>query len=178
MSQQCALVAKKTNGMLGCSVQSMATKAGKFSSPLLCPGVATTGALCRGQGKHPHISKQERGKTTKEKSHMWTQGGGPQGLQITPKVIPQISLLTARSILQAGVTWLSSPARGQQHFQEIRSRGGFSDHRITLLFSKEEITSDAEQSPASSQSKETCAGLQLSHGAPHLQRSSSADAVR
>lgn len=36
MSQQCALLAQKANGTLGCAAQSVARRAGRCSSPLLC----------------------------------------------------------------------------------------------------------------------------------------------
>ncbi|GAB0181293.1 mitochondrial enolase superfamily member 1 [Grus japonensis] len=42
MSQQCALVAKKANGVLGCGQQ----VEGGSPPPLLCPGEATSGVLC------------------------------------------------------------------------------------------------------------------------------------
>ncbi|GAB0183870.1 mitochondrial enolase superfamily member 1 [Grus japonensis] len=48
MSQQCALVAKKTNGILGCIKKSVASRSteGAYPRPLLCPGEATSGILC------------------------------------------------------------------------------------------------------------------------------------
>lgn len=43
--------------------------------------------------------------------------------------------------------------RGNSCFsRNSKARGGFSSHGITLLFSKEEITSDPGQSPARSRS--------------------------
>ncbi|GAB0183888.1 mitochondrial enolase superfamily member 1 [Grus japonensis] len=48
MSQQCALVAKKTNVILGCIKKSVASRSteGAYPHPLLCPGEATSGIWC------------------------------------------------------------------------------------------------------------------------------------
>ena len=45
MSQQCALVAKKANGILGCTKKNMASRLMELILSLLCPGEATSGAL-------------------------------------------------------------------------------------------------------------------------------------
>ena len=45
MSQQCALVAKKANGILGCTKKNMASRLMELILSLLCAGEATSGAL-------------------------------------------------------------------------------------------------------------------------------------
>jgi len=45
MSQQCALVAKKVTDALRCMAQSVASRKWRVSSPLLCTGEGTAGAL-------------------------------------------------------------------------------------------------------------------------------------
>lgn len=47
MSQQCALLAQKANGTLGCAAQSVARRAGRCSSPLLCNGWVGLGEMQR-----------------------------------------------------------------------------------------------------------------------------------
>ena len=47
MSQQCALAAKKDNGILGCIRRSVGQQVEEGSpSPLHCPGEASSGVLC------------------------------------------------------------------------------------------------------------------------------------
>ncbi|GAB0187956.1 mitochondrial enolase superfamily member 1 [Grus japonensis] len=46
VNQQCALVAKKANGILGCIKKSLSSTSSEVPHPLLCPGEATSGILC------------------------------------------------------------------------------------------------------------------------------------
>ena len=55
MSWQCALVAKKAGGILGCIEKSVASRARRFlPSALLCSDEATSGILC------PSLSSSEK----------------------------------------------------------------------------------------------------------------------
>jgi len=46
MSQQCALDAKKANGILGCIRRSVASRSREVLLPLHCPSEAPSGVLC------------------------------------------------------------------------------------------------------------------------------------
>jgi len=68
--------------------------------------------------------------------------------------------------------WLQLLCKRTAAFPGNPKRGGFSDHRTTLLFSKEiKIASGAERNPASSRSEETWRSRRSAAAAQHLRRS-------
>lgn len=115
---------------------------------------------------------------------------GPQGLKGRKKATFRPKEVVLRGFKSPSKASLRGAARDGSYLARLlcertaafpgnpKQGGGFSDHGITLLFSQEEISSDAQQSPASCQSEETWRSPRLSCTAPHLQRSSGADAAR
>ena len=97
-SQQRALVAKRNNDPPGCSTQSTASRAGRRSSPLLCPGEGTAAAL------HPAWGSPAQGRpgsAGRALQRWWGPQGLPMGSGLEPWGHSPGEEMTERGLISA-----------------------------------------------------------------------------
>ena len=97
-SQQRALVAKRNNDPPGCSPQSTASRAGRCSSPLLCPGEGTAAALRPAWGSP---AQGRPGSAGRALQRWWGPQGLPMGSGLEPWGHSPGEEMTERGLISA-----------------------------------------------------------------------------